>query len=93
MRHYKAKVLIGTQHLTDLPPGARTQIDYWMVFKGLSEERLTTIHTDAHLPMSLEDFFNYYQEATNEPFSFLYIDVANGTLRKRFDQEFLIEKK
>ena len=88
MRHYNCKVIIGTQDLCDLLPPARKMVDIWAVFKGQSVEKLETIHKDADLSVPLETFEQLYKVATQEPYSFLYINHSDQTFRKKFNQQF-----
>ena len=93
MRHYKCKVLIGTQYLKDMEPQSLKQVDIWCVFKGQDEEKLKIIEECADLNIPFETFDKLYKVATAEPYSFLYIDAPNRILRKKFDQQFEISKK
>jgi hypothetical protein len=88
MRHYKCKVIIGTQDLHDLLPASRKMVDIWALFKGQSVEKLETIHKDADLSVPFETFEQLYRVATKEPYSFLYVNATNQTLRKKFSQQF-----
>lgn len=93
MRHYKCKVIIGTQDLHDLLPASRKMIDVWALFKGQSIKKLETIHTDADLSVPLETFEKLYKVATSEPYSFLYLNAPAQTFRKKFSQQFELPGK
>ena len=84
-RHFKAKVLLSSQWLNDLKPEARRQIDYFILFKGQSENKLPDIYRDADLPITPEQFQEVYDYATEEPYSFLYIDQGDKTFRRNFN--------
>ena len=77
-RHFKAKIIVASQHLNDLFPQARRQLDYWILFKGHSEDKVDEICKSADLSMPKKEFYGLYQFATEEPFSFLYIDTTSG---------------
>jgi len=84
-RHYKAKVIISSQHPNDLLPEQLRQIDYWLVFKGMPEEKLEKIYSDADIAIPYELFRKIYKKATSKPYSFLYIDAKEDTFRVNFN--------
>lgn len=89
-RHYQSKVIVSTQWLSDLLPSSRRQMDYYILFKGLTPEKLEAVFQDADLHIDYETFLKLYEHATEEPYSFLYIDVKNATFRRRFDTEIIL---
>ena len=90
-RHFKAKIIVSSQHLNDLLPQARRQLDYWILFRGHPEGKVDEIHRSADLAIPKDEFYEMYKFATEEPFSFLYIDTtsgsskASGSFRRNFD--------
>jgi hypothetical protein len=86
-RHFKSQVYLSSQHVQDAPPGIRKQMDYWIIFDGIDEDRLKAIYKDANLRVNWYAFLEIYKKATAERYDFLYIDVAKGKFRKNFDTE------
>lgn len=86
-RHIQAKVLISTQWLNDLLPSSRRQMDYYILFKGLTPEKLEAVYKDADLHVDYETFVEVYEAATVKKYSFLYIDVGGATFRQNFNTE------
>ena len=90
-RHFKAKIIVSSQHLNDLLPQARRQLDYWILFQGHPEGKVDEIHRSADLAIPKNEFYEMYKFATEKPFSFLYIDTtsgsskASGSFRRNFD--------
>lgn len=90
-RHFKAKIIVSSQHLNDLLPQARRQLDYWILFQGHPEGKVDEIHRSADLAIPKQEFYDMYKFATEKPFSFLYIDTtsgsskASGSFRRNFD--------
>ena len=84
-RHYKAKVIISSQHPNDLLPEQLRQIDYWLLFKGLPEEKVLKIYNDADIAIPFELFQKIYEKATEKRYSFLYIDVKDDKFRINFN--------
>ena len=87
-RHYKSKVVISSQYLNDLQPMSLRQIDYWLLFSGLPYEKLESVYKQADQSISFEQFYDLYKDATQERFSFFYIDTTNDTYRRNFNQEY-----
>ena len=90
-RHYKSKCIISSQYPLDLQPQSREQIEYWLLYKGIDDEKLEKIYKSIGLNISFENFLNIYKDATYEKFHFLYVDKNNQKLRKDFDQEYLTD--
>jgi hypothetical protein len=84
-RHFKSKVFISSQHPNDLQPEARTQLGYWILFKDHSRKKIDEIHASSDISLEADDFYRVYQFATEEPYSFLYIDKHRGTFRRNFN--------
>lgn len=84
-RHYKSKVIISSQNLKDIQPDARENINYLLLFKGIKEELLKTIHEDFNIKLDLRLFIELYKQVTAPKYSFLYIDVEDQNYRQNFD--------
>lgn len=87
-RHFKAKILVSSQYLNDLPPQSRKQMDNILIFKGQPQKKLDEIYRDFDIAISPEQFYIIYQKATEKLYSFLYIDRFNDTFRRNFNFEF-----
>ena len=86
-RHFKSRVIISSQYLNDLSIASRMQLDYILLFKGMSFEKLEETYKNLDISISLPEFMEMYTIATNEPYSFFYIDIRNDRFRKNFDTE------
>lgn len=84
-RHFKSKVILSSQYVNDLKPESRKQIDYWILFKGHTEDKLSTIFKDSDIDIEFEKFEELYKTATKEDYNFLYIDTRTDTFRKTFN--------
>lgn len=91
-RHYKLKVILSSQYLNDLKPESIKQMDYTLLFKGQSDDKLEKIIRDCDLAVDLPTLKTLYEDATKEPFGFLYIDIRNDCFRKAFDKMYIISK-
>ena len=88
-RHFKNKVICSSQSLKDLHPDARDNIDFWILFGGHSEAKLEQIYEDCDLKIDFPSFLALYENATEELYSFLYVDKrGNGVFRKGFNRKF-----
>ena len=90
-RHLKSSVFISSQNCNDLTPSAFRQLDYLLVFRGLSTniEKLTQIHSNMDLPIELDKFIALYRNATEEKFNFLWASKG-GEFRKNFNRLYKI---
>ncbi len=91
-RHYKSKLLISSQWPHDLLPQSRKQLDLILIFKGFTEQKLKEVYKDCDSSIPFDTFYRMYKEATIKPYSFMYIDCRNDTIRQNFDHEFVIPK-
>lgn len=89
-RHYKAKILISSQYLNDLLPMARRQIDVYLLWGGLNEEKLKELYQNADLDISFEKFQELYNDATKDKYNFFYVDASNVQYRKNFNQQYIL---
>ena len=86
-RHFKSKVFMLGHTLTDLDPSARKQLDYALIFKSFSEDKLKDLYKDLDLSIDFENFIKAYHYATMQPYSFLYISTKTDELRKNFNEK------
>lgn len=87
-RHFKSKIIVSSQYLNDLSPQSRKQLDYFLIFKGQPEQKLDEIYRDADISLDKKTFYKIYKHATQEKFSFLYIDTNNNEYRRNFNSEY-----
>ena len=84
-RHFQASSIISSQYCKDLQPQAITQIDFLIVFKGFSEDKLNFMWKLLDLSIEFSDFLELYYYATKEPYAFLYTNVRTEQFRKSFN--------
>lgn len=87
-RHFKSKIVISSQYCNDLLPAQLRQLDYCLVFKNETEDKLFKLHKDLDLAVDFPTFLKLYYNATNDKFNFFYIDVRSETYRKNFSHEY-----
>lgn len=85
-RHSKCRTICSSQYVHDLTPSARTQIDLFLLGKGICPEKLKHVYKYAEPPMSEEDFYEMYWFATRQPYKFLYMHPTREDYRVNFDQ-------
>ena len=91
-RHYKTKVILSAQNISDLEPGAIRQLDYCLVFGRQPEDKVKKLREQLDLDVSEEDFFAMYRDATAKLYGFLYIGrEGEDVFRKGFTQQYIIE--
>lgn len=95
-RHFLAKIIIGTQYLHDIKPETLAQVGLWLIFKGLTKEKLELIHQRTDLDIPFEQFWNAYKLATTltrkEQHPFFYVDVRHEELRRNFNKRIVFQK-
>lgn len=91
-RHYKSIVICASQHLNDLTPAQIKQLGYVFLFSKFSEEKLTDLYKLLDISLPFDKFLQIYRDATNKPFSFLYIGRASGSdeFRKGFNEKYVL---
>ena len=91
-RHWLMKIIVSSQHYNDLLPESRKQIDYILIFRNITENKLVEMHRDCNLAMSFEEFKKVYAWATKEKYSFLYVDCINDIYRRNFNTEIEVKE-
>jgi hypothetical protein len=89
-RHFKSKVIMSAQDITDLEPPAIKQLDYALVFGRLPEDKLEKLRSLLGLNISEDQFLKLYKDATSEPYQFLYIErtPSDESFRKGFNYQY-----
>jgi hypothetical protein len=83
-RHFKMKIIISTQHLNDLAPGALKQLDLVIVLGSHADDKLLELHKKVALSAPFDRFRDMYKNAVGEPYGFLWIDKNKEHYRKNF---------
>jgi hypothetical protein len=83
-RHFKMKIIISTQHLNDLAPGALKQLDLVIVLGSHADDKLVELHKKVALSVPFDRFRDMYKNAVGEPYGFLWIDKNKEHYRKNF---------
>lgn len=87
-RHFKSKIVISSQYCNDLLPAQLRQLDYCLVFKNETEDKLFKLHRDLDLAVDISTFLKLYYNATSEKYNFFYIDVRLEKYRRNFSHEY-----
>lgn len=85
VRHYKGSCIISSQYYNDIKPEALMNLHYVFIFRGMPEEKLLQMHEILNLAMPFPTFLRVYEQATEEPYSFLYLNRNNEEVRKCFN--------
>jgi len=89
-RHYKSKVIVSTQWPNDLPPDARKQFDFFLLFKGHSKEKMEELFNDMGINIPFEEFYKIYQQVTAKKYQFFYVNQHTCEMRENFNKQILI---
>jgi hypothetical protein len=85
-RHYKSKVILSSQNLEDLQPGAIRNLDYCLLFGGIPEEKILKLREQIMLDIDRDKLLEIYKIITSKKYNFLYIDIRNEILRENFNK-------
>lgn len=85
-RHYKARILVSTQHLIHVTPSALTQLSVVCFWKGFSPAYMYKLHDRLamHSVIDFKQFWLLYSMATKEEHSFLTYYLTDGSFRSGF---------
>jgi hypothetical protein len=89
-RHYKCKLIFSSQYIHDLSNSCIKNLDYTLIFKSFNREKLLTLYEALDLSIEFETFEKLYQDATAEPFNFLYVDSRENLYRKNFNRAYIL---
>ncbi len=88
-RHFKALCWISSQNATDIKNDARNNINIYLLYPNIPEEKLKQIYESATVPLPYDKFISLYNYATEKPHNFLYINRETGEYRKNYDVKLL----
>jgi hypothetical protein len=77
-----------TQSYFKVSTTIRAQLSYLMLLKVSSDQDLKRVLRDYSLGISPEELADMHQEATNQKFSFLKIDIQTANKDKKFSKNF-----
>lgn len=92
-RHFKICYIVSSQRYKDIKPVMRANLTNLILFKGSSEQNLETIYDEIinSTETSYDEFRYMYEEATKDPYGFLYIDRDKQEFRKNMNELILRE--
>lgn len=88
-RHSVSKVIISSQYLNDLLPSTRSQIDSYILFRGLDKEKLEETYRYGNFTIPYQLFDKFYHDATEEKYNFFYC-TTNNEYRHNFDKQYKV---
>lgn len=95
-RHKGADVIYLTQKYTQIPKVIRDNANFLILFNGIDRHGLRTIFQTWCGDININEFFDFFRKAAEDPYSFAVIDLTsatkNGRYRKQFD-EFYVPKQ
>lgn len=88
-RHYSVSLILTTQYYRKIDPVIRANATNWILFKTMVDKEKEAVNEDLN---AFPNFDGFYDEATREPYSFLFADMLKMRLFKRFEGEPLYDK-
>ena len=86
-RHSKSSVILSSQYLLDLQPQSILQLDYFIAFRSLSQDKMQQVHRLLDLSIDFDKFWDIYKQCTEEPWSFMYLSVRDEVFRCRLNKQ------
>jgi len=94
-RHHGCSVLLGVQKLTLVSTVCRVNATGLLAFKVRNQKEFESIGSEVTALVDKHTFREIWEEATSEPYSFLFIRLnatnLNQTFMKRFEHHFTFE--
>jgi len=87
-RHRCASIIYLTQSYYQVPKIIRQNASSVIIFNPTTKRELTLLHRDVGAGTELRDFVKTIEEALEEPYSFVKIDVATNNRKLRFTSSF-----
>lgn len=96
-RHYLARNFIVLHDVVNLSPMGICMLDNILVFPKVSEHRVQEIAEKCGLQFKQDKrghsfLIDLHKKATDEPYSFLYIDINKQQYRKKFDKQLVFQE-
>lgn len=90
-RHLKCKILMSSQYYNDLTPASRRQIDNYLLFSNLNEDKIKEIYQNSDMEISFDHLISMYYDTTHgKKYSFLYLNPGLSDYRDGFDKQYSI---
>ena len=84
-RHYKISLIITSQNFRSIPNTIRTNATGYLIFKTTNKKEYNKYEDE--FSGLFNNFNKMYDEATKEPYSFLYLDLRNVKAYRNFEEE------
>jgi hypothetical protein len=88
-RHYAVSLILTSQYYRKIDPVIRANATNWVLFKTMVDKEKESVIEDLN---AFPNFEGFYDDATKEPYSFLFADMLKMRLFKRFEGEPLYDK-
>ena len=90
-RHMKMRIFINIHSITDLMPAAFGQLSNILLFPNINRDRIEQISEKCGLTFKEDTnkrsvLWDLYEDATKEPYNFLYCDTRDMEYKKNFDE-------
>lgn len=89
-RHLRTRVILSSQYYNDLNKSARANIDYYILFKNISQDKIDEIFVNCDISVPQEKFNAAYRDAVSTPYSFLMICKNEDELRKNLNEKYVL---
>lgn len=84
-RHYGQCIMILNQHFFSIPKVIRSNTNLFILFSTKDKKNLQAISDEVSGLVSYEQFKDIFNFSTNEPYSFLFINLQKNEFRKNLN--------
>lgn len=88
-RHLNISIIVVSQAYKQIPRTIRVNMSNYVVFEIANQQEIKLFYEENNNSLTFQDWYDKYRQATNEPYSFLYINYQapkGKRLMKRFEE-------
>lgn len=85
-RHQGCSIILSTQHWGGLNRSLRANATFFVIFKMNDKKQLYQIYLELAHKMDFEQFLEVFHRATEEKYSFLFVDLEKDIVRRNFNE-------
>ena len=87
-RHYGCSIILSTQYWNSLNKAIRANATFLALFKNKDKKQLNSIYEEVASNITFDDFIRMFEDATEDKYSFLYIDLEKADFRRSFNSPY-----
>ena len=85
-RHQGTSIILSTQHWSGLNRSLRANATFFVIFNLNDKKQLYQIYLELAHKMDFDTFLDIFHRATEQKYSFLFVDLEKDIVRRNFDE-------